>query len=65
MSSDMRRIKRCARLSAVLPANTSRTWQSVQLDGGDPRKRLDDVEIFSDQRRARQPEIRLGHKQLL
>jgi len=46
-------------LSAVPPPNTCRTWQSVQLDGGDRRKRLDDVEIFFDQRRARQP---AGHE---
>src|SRR5580700_749965 len=59
MSSDMRRIKRCARLSAEPPPNTSRTWQSAQLNGGDRRKRLDDVEILFDPRRARQPEIRL------
>ena len=65
MSSDMRRIKRCARLSAEPPPNTSRTWQSAQLNSGDRRKRLDDVKILFDPRRARQPEIRLDLKQLL
>jgi hypothetical protein len=39
--------------------------QLLQFDGGDRRECFDDVKILFNQRRARQPEIRLYFEQFL
>jgi len=48
MSSDIRRIRRWARLSAVPPPEHEAQMQSFGFDSGDRCERLDDVEIFFD-----------------
>ena len=63
MSSDMRRMRRCARLNAVPPPNTSRN--GAVSTATIAAECLDDIPVFFDQGRTRQAEVLLDFEQIL